>query len=1255
MIALILLKLLIFKNLNSMMRLFFISCLLFVCLGGAFGQDTFINDTLDVQWDSLKMPKTGPSFERYYRSGKKLFALDYARTNIYGRGGTARFYESSDDGKIWKEKKDHIVGEIYVKDSIVLIARCLYKSSSYYNNFEYVYGNLSFELSEDFGVTYKTVFNKHVLLEKAGAQIYPGDNFDGFFEVGDSSIYCSVYGNPSNNEQLISNNRGKNWSKIDAKLFYNSQDNAGKPFSKIINGKAYLITNDKIYSTRNSDFIWTDSIPLPQEMPYYYSFSVKDNIYTLYCYNRKKMSTNDNGINWRSDSLPFTLNNGDDVFQKNNKIYIKLSNRIYQSDDGYFNNYQRIYPPNLPFNQVLTGFSVMDSVMYLNGNNRTLIKSKDNGQTWETIDDTKQLTFSKFAFFGENVLLRASNGAFYQPTQGFKVLTTDSTNLSPNLSIENSMGNLPSLKKGKTWLMASSNFYSNNIQRSLFRSLNNGFTWDTLFLRGEVGQIIQNNKQIFIFSNDRSFRNSFYLDVSSDSGRTFINSKLPTIYNYPNFFTHGDTLFLFENDLWYSIDAGSNWQQIVTELPTLPSLQVSGSDIFHDGNVIVRALNTYEVISNELKYKYYFFASSDLGETWIQYGNVPDSIRYFHLIGSYKGYLFYPVFENNSINLMITGDYGLTWTAIKKQNVGDYFSISENFLYTVSQTVIFRTSLDSIINKVKAVSDYSILKGQIFKDKNENCQKDTTENGIAEKTIRIMPRNYTTITDKNGRFAVALPPDTYTISTLNNVQYHKAACGDTILKNITLKANEKRDTQIVFKQSEKAYDLSASLTTGSRARPGFEMDFVVKTQNLGTENIDSALITLDMPSNLEFKEANQNGIFKNNQIVWILKNSGVDDNKTFTARLRLAPTTPLSIPLVFKAKATIFNQKDTFPLNNIDSVRLNVTGSFDPNDKTVLPEGKIPFFTNELDYLIRFQNTGNDTAFKVVVVDTLPPQLDVVSLKTISASHPYVVSLKKNIITFTFDNILLPDSNVNERASHGFIRFKLKPQNGLKVGDNINNKAAIYFDYNKPIITNIAQLELIKPMIIVPQNKTLCKGDSYKSKLYFDNTTVYDTTKSLLYDTTFITAININPTYQISKDTILKANEKLFNKHVENGEIVIVKLNTISGCDSSIIYKVSKLSTKTQDLPEGFLSLKIYPNPVKDYLSISYELNKITFVEIALYNSIGQKVKILREKRPDTEGGHRMTYDAKDIEEGWYQMTIETEQGVFTQRFIKIK
>ena len=53
-------------------------------------------------------------------------------------------------------------------------------------------------------------------------------------------------------------------------------------------------------------------------------------------------------------------------------------------------------------------------------------------------------------------------------------------------------------------------------------------------------------------------------------------------------------------------------------------------------------------------------------------------------------------------------------------------------------------------------------------------------------------------------------------------------------------------------------------------------------------------------------------------------------------------------------------------------------------------------------------------------------------------------------------NIMLPDSNVNEAASHGFIRFRVKPVSTLTLGNTVPNKAAIYFDYNTPVVTNTA-------------------------------------------------------------------------------------------------------------------------------------------------------------------------------------------------------
>jgi hypothetical protein len=51
---------------------------------------------------------------------------------------------------------------------------------------------------------------------------------------------------------------------------------------------------------------------------------------------------------------------------------------------------------------------------------------------------------------------------------------------------------------------------------------------------------------------------------------------------------------------------------------------------------------------------------------------------------------------------------------------------------------------------------------------------------------------------------------------------------------------------------------------------------------------------------------------------------------------------------------------------------------------------------------------------------------------------------------------MLPDSNVNEPASHGFVKFKINQLAGNERGTLIENRVGIIFDFNEPIITNKA-------------------------------------------------------------------------------------------------------------------------------------------------------------------------------------------------------
>lgn len=134
-------------------------------------------------------------------------------------------------------------------------------------------------------------------------------------------------------------------------------------------------------------------------------------------------------------------------------------------------------------------------------------------------------------------------------------------------------------------------------------------------------------------------------------------------------------------------------------------------------------------------------------------------------------------------------------------------------------------------------------------------------------------------------------------------------------------------------------------------------------------------------------------------------------------------------------------------------------GAFDPNDKRGYPKGvglnHLIEADTRLDYHIRFQNTGTDTAFNVVVVDTLSPTLDPATVRPGASSHPYEYHLSgEGVLTFVFENIMLPDSNINELESHGFVKFSVAQQSDNPIGTIIENSAAIHFDFNAPIWTN---------------------------------------------------------------------------------------------------------------------------------------------------------------------------------------------------------
>ena len=114
------------------------------------------------------------------------------------------------------------------------------------------------------------------------------------------------------------------------------------------------------------------------------------------------------------------------------------------------------------------------------------------------------------------------------------------------------------------------------------------------------------------------------------------------------------------------------------------------------------------------------------------------------------------------------------------------------------------------------------------------------------------------------------------------------------------------------------------------------------------------------------------------------------------------------------------------------------------------------FFTKwvKLTYHIEFQNCGTAPAINVKIKDQLDNNLQWNTLEILGSSFPVQTNISgTGATTFLFDNILLPDSNVNEKKSHGFVTYKIKLKPSLPIGTTIKNTAGIYFDYNAPVNT----------------------------------------------------------------------------------------------------------------------------------------------------------------------------------------------------------
>ncbi len=153
-----------------------------------------------------------------------------------------------------------------------------------------------------------------------------------------------------------------------------------------------------------------------------------------------------------------------------------------------------------------------------------------------------------------------------------------------------------------------------------------------------------------------------------------------------------------------------------------------------------------------------------------------------------------------------------------------------------------------------------------------------------------------------------------------------------------------------------------------------------------------------------------------------------------------------------------------------------VIGSFDPNEMSVTPAGNI-LPGAQLQYTVNFENTGNDTAFNIYVMDTLSDNVDPGSMRIVAASHAmttsqfYDTTIHHNIIKFEFPNINLLDSS-HHNLCDGMVIFNINSNSGLPDGATIQNHAGIFFDYNAVVMTDT----VVNTIALIHGGSVVCVG-----------------------------------------------------------------------------------------------------------------------------------------------------------------------------------
>lgn len=372
--------------------------------------------------------------------------------------------------------------------------------------------------------------------------------------------------------------------------------------------------------------------------------------------------------------------------------------------------------------------------------------------------------------------------------------------------------------------------------------------------------------------------------------------------------------------------------------------------------------------------------------------------------------------------------------------------------------------------------------GVTYRDLNSNGMRDSGEPQV-DAMLTINPGGMNSFSGSDPySFCSAL--GNYTITAIPP-QYHTVTPASQSY-SVPVQGTQVVGMDFGFQPIPGIYDAAVNLW-GQNAWIGNNTQLHVGYQNLGSEPVNATVsLTLDLA--LSFVSASVAPTSVNGQtIIWALPtlapfSQGVINVTVFTS-ITTAPQAPVLNYVVLTAV-----EDDIDPTNNVDDQHATAVTAIDPNDKHVSAVSITPdevIAQEKLAYTINFQNTGTAPAVNIVIKDSLDADWDLSTFEMIGATHPYTLTINEEVAIWTFANIMLPDSSTNEPESHGSIHYRMAPKTTLMLGDQLTNRADIYFDYNAPVLTNttVTTVELSTAIAEGPARHGLAVSPSPSSGL----------------------------------------------------------------------------------------------------------------------------------------------------------------------------